>query len=269
MLRLRAQSYRAQTLRPGVVKTLDAKAALLVVVQRGAVAIRANGKPFALRTPEVLVFPQPTPVTMTASTSGASVVVCHFAFGGAPAEALFSFLPAVLHVTPGKRAPSWLSSTTFFLAQEARGRLPGHRYAQSRVLELIFLMSLRTWLLSVPPERRGWLRALTDARLIAALRAIHAQPAHGWTVQRLGKVAGMSKTRFAERFRTLVGETPMQHVARWRTYVAADALISRGISIDEAAHEVGYGSHAALLRAFRRYLGTTPGAYRAARVVRR
>jgi AraC-like DNA-binding protein len=95
-----------------------------------------------------------------------------------------------------------------------------------------------------------------------ALRLIHARPAEAWTIERLAREVGLSRSAFAERFTEYVQVSPMHYLARWRMQLAARMLEKQGVSVSQAAAEVGYESEAAFNRSFKKYLGVPPGAWR-------
>ena len=71
-----------------------------------------------------------------------------------------------------------------------------------------------------------------------------------------------SRSAFAARFKELVGETPMHYVARWKMNVALTWLKDEAVSLGELADRLGYQSEAAFSRAFKRFIGFSPGAAR-------
>ena len=104
----------------------------------------------------------------------------------------------------------------------------------------------------------GWLAALADIRLRAALSSIHQEPARAWTLAGLAHVAGMSRTAFAQLFKEKVGKTPMQYLTHWRMTVAAKWLKDPAESVSSVAAAVGYNSESAFSAAFRRKMGRSP-----------
>jgi transcriptional regulator GlxA family with amidase domain len=101
-----------------------------------------------------------------------------------------------------------------------------------------------------------------DPRIARALDAIAAHPSHRWTVASLAKIAGASRAAFARRFAAEVGVPPMRHVAATRLRIAAEQLTESDAPLAEVATAVGYATEFALSRAFRRFIGVPPGAYR-------
>lgn len=92
--------------------------------------------------------------------------------------------------------------------------------------------------------------------------AMHADPARKWTLADLASLAGMSRTLFVERFRNVVGRTPLDYLIHWRMRLAADRLRTTDDRVGTVALAAGYGSEAAFSTAFRRIMGTLPGRYR-------
>jgi len=101
-----------------------------------------------------------------------------------------------------------------------------------------------------------------DPRVATALASIHRQPEAKWDVRRLARHAAMSRAAFADRFKTLVGESPISYVTRCRMNRATALLSSNQMSLSEVAARVGYESEASFGRAFKRDIGTSPAAYR-------
>lgn len=121
--------------------------------------------------------------------------------------------------------------------------------------------SIRSWLETAPAAQTGWLGALQDHQIGRAITLIHRDPARDWTVASLAGELAMSRSAFAARFTELVDEPAMQYVARWRMHLAVSAL-KEGATVGELANRVGYQSEAAFSRAFKRIVGSPPGAVR-------
>jgi AraC-like DNA-binding protein len=190
------------------------------------------------------------------------------------ANPLLAALPPVLLVRgeAGRAAP-WLQATIDALVYEAdRGRRrPGARTVMSRLADVLFIQAVRAFLTdecAAAPRTGGdgggnWLRALADGEIGPLLGAVNRAPSEEWTVAKMARAAGMSRSAFAERFTRLVGEPPLHYVTRWRLFTAARLLrASPRRTLAEIATSVGYGSEAALSTAFKRWTGTAPGAFR-------
>jgi len=113
-----------------------------------------------------------------------------------------------------------------------------------------------------PDADIGWLAALADRRIGAALHLLHKDVAANWTVETLAAAAGMSRSAFALRFKDKVGQSPLEYLTRWRMFRAAQLLRHGERALVEIAGSVGYESEAAFNKAFKRTTGSAPGAYR-------
>jgi AraC-like DNA-binding protein len=140
---------------------------------------------------------------------------------------------------------------------------PGARIACTDLLRLVFVHVLRSYMARQTSQHPGWLAGLADARLAPALRAIHADPSRRWTVEALASLAGQSRSGFAEKFRVIVGVSPIDYLANWRMRLAA-ARLRRGTEpLSHIAQSLGYASDSAFAAGFRRVLGQSPARYRA------
>jgi AraC-like DNA-binding protein len=108
----------------------------------------------------------------------------------------------------------------------------------------------------------GWLRAVKDEHVWAALGLIHSSPGDAWTVGQLARRVGLSRTVFADHFQKLVGATPMAYLRALRLELAARWLLEGRLSVAEVAAEVGYSSVSAFHRAFLKREGERPAALR-------
>ena len=125
----------------------------------------------------------------------------------------------------------------------------------------MFVEVVRRYLETLPPAQSGWLAGLRDPVVGQALGALHGAPAEPWTVERLARVAGASRSVFAERFTEMVGQPPMLYLALWRMQLAA-RLLAEGRSVTAVADAVGYESEEAFSRAFKKVVGLAPAAWR-------
>jgi AraC-like DNA-binding protein len=194
-------------------------------------------------------------------------VVCGgIRFDHPAATHLVESLPVMIHLeaTQSTRA-DWMQAILELIAEETRYVRPGSEVVISRLCDIVVMQAIRTWIERDPAAQTGWLGALRDERVGAAMASIHAAPARNWTVASLADEAAMSRSAFAARFTELVGESVMQYVTRWRMHVAFDLLRSGDTTVAATAAQVGYDSEAAFSRAFKRVTGTTPrSAHRAA-----
>jgi transcriptional regulator GlxA family with amidase domain len=130
----------------------------------------------------------------------------------------------------------------------------------------MFVEIIRRHLEALPPGSIGWLAGLRDPQIGAALRLIHARPAEGWSLERLAREVGLSRSIFSDRFTHYVKISPMQYLAHWRLQLAGRLLEQSGVSIAQAGARVGYESEAAFNRAFKKFVGVPPGTWRKERL---
>ncbi|MEV4171205.1 AraC family transcriptional regulator [Nonomuraea sp. NPDC049709] len=149
------------------------------------------------------------------------------------------------------------------LAQEVSSDGPGQQVVLDRLLDLALIATLRAWFARPEAQAPGWYRAQSDPLIGPALRLIHDDPAHPWTVASLAGKVGASRAAFARRFATLVGEPPMTYLTGWRMALAADLLRASESTIDSVARHVGYANAFALSVAFKRVRGVSPSRHRA------
>jgi len=189
------------------------------------------------------------------------VVGGRFALVRANAHLLVEALPEFVRI-PADEASS-LRDVTRLLIDEVRAAQHGRLRALDQLAQLVLTYALR-WLdsESKSPARAGWLRALADSRIGAALRHIHSSVETGTSLADLARVAGMSRTAFAARFKELVGQAPIAYAIQWRMSLAKDALSTTDCAIGELAFKLGYESESAFSMAFRREVGCSPRAYR-------
>jgi AraC-like DNA-binding protein len=188
----------------------------------------------------------------------------HFALTGDHAGTLLGVLPPVVHIRreADKAALRWSLDR---LRQELREPQPGSFLVARHLAYMMLVQALRLHLAEGLTGGVGWLFALGDKRIGAALSAMHGDPAHGWTLQELAARAGMSRSTFALKFKTAVGQSPLDYLTRWRMLLAADRLTS-GDAISVISRALGYESDSAFSTAFKRVMGYSPRQYGRGRV---
>jgi AraC family transcriptional regulator, alkane utilization regulator len=176
---------------------------------------------------------------------------------------LFEALPRVLRIPLGDgQASALLRELLRVGVRESSAPRPGAQSTLAKLAELMFVEALRRYVETLPPEGRGWLAALRDVQIGQALALLHDAPERAWTVDELAREVAMSRSSLATRFASLVGESPMQYLMRWRLAVAARALRSGSDAISRVAERSGYETEAAFSRAFKREFGLPPSAWR-------
>jgi len=177
---------------------------------------------------------------------------------GEISQRLLGALPPLL-VLPDD---AWDSPLVPMLAGEIVKDEPGQEVVLDRLLDLLLIAVLRAWFSRPEAEAPAWYRAHSDPVVGRALRMLHNNPAHPWTVATLAAEVGVSRAALARRFTELVGEPPMAFLTGWRLALAADLLREPDATVGAVAREVGYGSPFALSTAFKRVRGVSPKAHR-------
>jgi AraC-like DNA-binding protein len=194
------------------------------------------------------------------------VLLCGtYALETARPHPLIAQLPRVIHLPARATIGDPLHSVVDLLGAEVQREGPSLGGAIPALLDLLIIYTVRAWY-TREAERgaQGWARALQDPAVLTALENIQQSPATPWTVAQLAAAGGVSRTAFARQFRTLIGEPPLAYLTRWRMTVAARLLRETDLPIESVAARVGYGSRFAFGRAFKRSMGSAPGAYRRA-----
>jgi AraC-like DNA-binding protein len=179
------------------------------------------------------------------------------------ARQLVTLLPSVILVrASASPRQEWLESTLRLMAAEAKELRPGGETVITRLADILVIQAIRAWIEHDPAAQRGWLAALQDRQIGRAIALIHRDPARAWSLAALASEVAMSRSAFAARFTELVGEPAMHYVARWRMFVALTCLQEERAALGELANRLGYQSEAAFSRAFKRFIGVSPGAVR-------
>jgi len=199
-------------------------------------------------------------IGMIAGGGACTIVGGHFALDDQHARVLLGVLPPVVHIRE-EADRATLRWSLDRMMHELRVPQPGGDLVVQHVAQLMLVQALRLHVGQGQDGGVGWLFALADRQLGAAIGAIHADPAQRWTVQSLATRAGMSRTRFAEAFKTRVGVPPMDYLTRWRMQLAADGLARSRDSLAAIAVAFGYRSESAFSTAFKRVMGVSPRQY--------
>jgi len=178
-----------------------------------------------------------------------------FLFDSPDSGLLLSLLPPLVHVRESER----LSQLVRLVGEESGDQKPGCDLVLTRLVEVMLVEVLR----SAPGQDAppGLLRGLADTRLVSALRQMHGQLAHPWTVDQLAKSAALSRSAFFERFTRTVGTAPMEYLLAWRMAVAKDLLRRRDVGLAEIAERIGYASASTFSTAFTRHVGQPPSRF--------
>jgi AraC-like DNA-binding protein len=183
------------------------------------------------------------------------------------AHLLLDALPPLIHRRAATAGASSLQWMLHQLIGEMANRQPGSALVSSQLAQLMLVHVLRGHIGAEAPTPPGWLKALRNKRITAALRFVHGDPSHPWTLEELAREAAMSRTNFALRFKELVGVAPLTYLARWRMRLAVRALEEKDGPLSDLSSSLGYTSESAFSNAFKRIVGIAPRRYRS-RVMR-
>ncbi|MBJ3784319.1 AraC family transcriptional regulator [Devosia sediminis] len=296
MLRLNGTLYcRADLYAPwGVALPQMDRSMLFIVILAGEGWMRLAGRePVLVREGSMVVLPQGTPVDLVSAAHDPAVPLFDLpatkvseryemmtitgpgpvtramtgvvSFDDVAARRLVDLLPEVLVVDRWHDAAGlWLRSTLDLISHEASTLKPGGEAVITRLADILIIQAIRGWLDTAPEAQTGWLAALRDAQLGRALAAIHKAPGEDWTLERLARLAGMSRSGFAARFSEMVRQPAMRYLTEWRMQKARMAIVGGRDAIGQIARNAGYQSEAAFGRAFKQTFGESPGSLRKA-----
>jgi AraC-like DNA-binding protein len=172
---------------------------------------------------------------------------------------ILTALPELVIVTED----AWDDHLIPLLREEISKDAPGQEAVLDRLLDLLLIACLRAWFSRTEADTPSWYRAQGDPVVGRALRLLHNNPAHSWTLAGLAAETFVSRAALARRFKDLVGEPPMTYLTNWRLSLAIDLLRDPTATIAQVAEQVGYSSPFALSTAFKRIHGLSPKAHRA------
>lgn len=190
-------------------------------------------------------------------------LICgHFAFDPGARHVLLDSLPDYVHVKDyGKASPDWLDNTLKMIGSELGHEKLGGDLIAVKLSEIIFTQAIRYYIENEGKSRIG-LAGFADSHIRTALVALHERPGDAWSVEKLAKIAGMSRTSFSNRFSELIGNTPLNYLIDWRMQIARQMLIDTEYPIIDIALKTGYQSEAAFGRIFKRYFDVPPAGFR-------
>ena len=179
---------------------------------------------------------------------------------------LYTILPSFIHIRSNDAySVPWLQAIVELVQVEAGTNRVEAETVITRLSELLFIQAVRAYIRTIGDGNSGWLSALKDPQIGQALVLIQRQPDETWTVGSLAYRVSLSRSAFSAKFRQIVGEPPIQYITRVRLTKAAVALRTHSAPLIEVAISVGYESEVAFSKAFKRYFGIAPGAYRKGR----
>jgi AraC-like DNA-binding protein len=239
--------------------------------------VEGTGEPVGLRAGDCFLLPRGLPFRLTTDLAltqilraqgriggvtkdpGANRFIAggHFALAGSHAKLVLEALPPIVHI----RAEADRAQMRWALdrmQEELSAPRPGGSLIAQQLAYMMLVQALRLYLAEGAQGRASWLAALTDPQLGGAINAMHDEPGHPWTLEKLARRAGMSRTVFALRFKEVVGETATEYLTRWRMLLATERLAAGGEPVATIASALGYESESSFGKAFRRVIGHPP-----------
>lgn len=192
----------------------------------------------------------------------ATLVCGHFEFDRSLDHPFIKELPSIIHIKDTDfNEFSWLKSITDLVIEEAGKEQSGSGIIINKLGEVLFVHTLRAFI-EKNKSISGFIAAMQDARISKVLKEIHSSAHQNWSLEQLAEIAAMSRTSFANRFKSLTGETPFNYITRWRLLMAKELLEESSLSVGEIAEQVGYQSEAAFNRVFKKRISKTPLKFR-------
>jgi AraC-like DNA-binding protein len=241
-----------------------------VLLSQGDCFVLPSGRSFTLASDLALesidagtIFPPSTPGGVVNVNGGGEMFLAgsRFAVSGHVASALLGLLPPIIHIHKEQDQAALRWSLDRMMLEMKNGQ-PGGSLIAQHLAHMMLIQALRIHLEADKANSTGWLAALGHRQISAALNAIHGEPARRWALHELASVACMSRSSFAQRFKELVGTSPMEYLTRWRMLLAEDQLATTQLPIGKISFDLGYESESAFSAAFRRTIGCSPRQYR-------
>ncbi|MBB4685258.1 helix-turn-helix transcriptional regulator [Amycolatopsis jiangsuensis] len=250
----------------------------IIAVRRGSCTFASGGQSGELRSGEAIAVSGDCPLvvrthadvppidaeTMTVPDHRIGTADEFFGVGGEVTvepggEALLvQALPPLLHISAAHPQASALGWLLRELDTEMSCDRPGYSFTRDQLAQLLLVQVLRAYLAQPNALPAGTLRVLADVRVAPAAQALHENPAHAWRLDELARLAAMSRTGFAARFRAIAGVPPFAYLTEWRMRIAAYELTHHDATVGELSAQVGYTSESAFITAFKRAFGATP-----------
>ena len=265
----------------------EAVAKFHVVLEGSAFLVRTGEEPLALGTGDVVVLPRGVAHTLAHDHVSSAIALrqildehpldggMRLRYGGngavtrilcgglSLAEALprstLAVFPEVLRLERRQSAPTALLEPVL---AEAESGLPGASAIVAKLVDVFLTQALRAWMLGAGNGGLAGAGLVGDQAIANAVRALDSRSSEAWSLDRLGKHVGLSRTALAVRFRQAIGQSPMRYLTTVRLNRAAAYLATGRLTVQEVARLTGYRNDASLSKAFKREYGLAPGAYR-------
>jgi AraC-like DNA-binding protein len=236
--------------------------AFIHVLRRGELVVRHPGKAapprFRVNEPTLLLYPQPLHHEfINPPRDGSDFTCATLDFDGGERNPIVNALPPVVQV-PIDAVEGLRPALDLLFIETDRARC-GSRLLADRLFEVVLIQLLR-WIVDHPQQvgvSNGLMMGLADPRLARSLVAMHQRPYDSWPLSKMAATAGMSRSAFADAFKTTIGTTPAAYLTDWRLSLAT-TMLRAGRSLKLIAAELGFASSASLSKAFKQRLGASP-----------
>ena len=188
-----------------------------------------------------------------------TTLVCgHFEFTDYLSHPFIKSLPSLIHISENDFDNSgWLETLSRLIIAETESKKPGSEIVSLKLAETLFIQIIRAYL--AKNVSQNFLGALSNEQISTALNLFHNDPQNNWTLDSISQKVGMSRASFANKFRELVGITPMNYLTSWRMNKAKELLKNKSLSMIDVTEKVGYSSEASFTRAFKKEFNYNPG----------
>lgn len=237
--------------------------AFLHVLRRGSMEVRHPGgrdleRSVMLDEPTLLLYPRPLHhVFVNPPRDGPDFTCATLDFDGGDRNPFVRALPAFVRVSLD--AVVGLKPALDLLYAEADRERCGSRLLVDRLFEIVLILLLR-WIIDHPGRvgvTSGLIAGLSDPRLARSLVALHRAPEERWPLARMARVAGMSRSAYAEAFKAVTSTTPAAYLTDWRLTLAG-SMLGAGQPVKQIAADLGFASASSLSKSFKQRIGVSP-----------
>jgi AraC-like DNA-binding protein len=228
-------------------------------IRSGRASVQLAGhEPVLVERPSLVFFPRASVHGLQALDAEGMDLICAItSFNEGLRQSLALSFPEMVVMPLDSAAPMRHAAEAFFA--EAASCEPGSRQLADKLCTVVLAYLVRHVCEAEAPQA-GLLAAAGDRGIASAVRAIHTSFEAGLDLETLARGAGMSRSRFVERFKRLVGTSPHNYLVNYRIGIAQQ-LLARRLPVKTVAQRVGYETTAAFVRKFKEVVGVSPGAW--------
>ena len=206
---------------------------------------------------------EPVPISLGGGGDATRWIVLSATLERHLSEPYIDALPRVMRVDLGNaKALDSLTDALGLTLSASDAPAVGAGAQRASLAELVLVEAMSRYVERLSPGGKGWLAGLADRYVGRALALVPGRPSEAWTVEKLGRQVGLSRSALAERFSEVMGEPIFGFLTRWRLQMAAEFLLTTPRSIESIAHDAGYESAGAFSAAFKRVFGKPPSTWR-------